>query len=82
MLLIMKAYEINYHLARNGVTKREIASSLGVTLQAVSGVVNDKSISHRIARAIADAIGMPLGDVFEKYANGNKVKTRGKNNDN
>ena len=63
----MKAYEIKYQLAKKGLTLSAIANQLGVKRQTVSLIANGRFSSRRISQAIADAMEMPLEEVFPKY---------------
>lgn len=51
-------------LMRSHTTMSQIARDLGVTVQHVSAVVGDKRRSPSIERAVADAIGRDVEDVF------------------
>jgi len=63
----MDAIEIKYQLARKGLTVSDIAASLGIARTSVSQVIHGRRASKRVAQSIADAIGMPVGDIFLKY---------------
>ena len=63
----MDAIDIKYHLAKKGYTLKAIADQLGITLSAVSQVILGRDTSRRISQAVADAIGLPLEEVFPKY---------------
>lgn len=52
-------------LMEKGVTFTEIAKQQGVTVQHVSHVNRGVRRSPSIEKAIADAIGKPIGRVFE-----------------
>ena len=69
----MDAIDIKYHLAKNGYTLKDIADQLGVSLPSVSGIIHRKYPSRRISQAIADAIGLPLEEVFPKYSQSPQV---------
>jgi len=47
-------------LKRAGVSQSAIARSLGVKQPSVNGVINGKSVSHKIRTAIAEAIGIDI----------------------
>lgn len=59
----MEPYEITRALKLRGITQKQIAQMLGVTQSAVSGAVNGKA-SIRVQQAIANALDLPLDDVF------------------
>lgn len=52
-------------LVRRGVTMTAIADQLDVTPQHVSQVISGERRSVRVEEAVADALGMPVEDVFE-----------------
>lgn len=54
-------------MAQKKITLTSIAHALGVAVPTVSEVIHDRSTSRRISQAIADAMGMPLEEVFPKY---------------
>ena len=63
----MNGYEIVYRLKQRGIKVKSIATQLGVSGPAVSQVIHGKYSSSRVSQAIADAIGLPLEEVFPKY---------------
>jgi len=52
---------------RKRITYTEIARTLGVSRQAVHQVIERKFVSHRIMRAVADALGKDVKYVFADY---------------
>lgn len=52
-------------LVRRGITMASIARGLGVTLSHVQAVVSGKRRAPRVENAVAEAIGMPVEEVFE-----------------
>lgn len=52
-------------IARRGVNLSEIARQLDVWPQHVSQVVSGERRSKRVEQAVADALSMPVDDVFE-----------------
>lgn len=52
-------------LMRAGITMSDIARGLGVTPGHVAQVVNNDRRSGNVESAVADAIGLPVGEVFE-----------------
>ncbi|ADW16415.1 putative transcriptional regulator, Nlp [Desulfobulbus propionicus DSM 2032] len=60
----MKGYILRQHMADSGIKVIDIASTLGVTHAAVSRCIHGQTKSLRIRKAIADAIGKPINEVF------------------
>jgi len=54
-------------LREAGITQKTIAEELGVTSTSVSLVINGRFVSRRIMSAIAEKIGKPREEVFQKY---------------
>lgn len=52
-------------LVRRQKTMAEIARSLGVTTTHVAQVVRGRHRSKRVEQAVADALGLPVEDVFD-----------------
>lgn len=52
-------------LVRRGKSITSVARELGLAPPHVNQVVNNKRRSARVEQAIADAIGMPVEDVFD-----------------
>ena len=66
----MTPNEIRAEIALKGpnkVTMTSIANELGCTQTAVTLVINKKSVSARIMRAVAAAIDRPVEHVFPEY---------------
>lgn len=63
----MDGFDRRRIMAQHKITLTSIANDLGVAVATVSEVIHDKSISRRISQAIADALEMPLEEVFPKY---------------
>lgn len=69
----MKPLEIRIALLRADVKQSEIARVCKVSKPSVARVIAGQSVSDRIQRVIAKAIGQPVEDVFpERY--GRKAK--------
>ena len=68
----MNAATIKHELASKGRRLSDIARELGIKLPSVSQVIHGRRPSRRVSQAIADALGMPLEEVFPKYANRNE----------
>ena len=60
----MDALEIKYRLARKGIKQMDIAKNIGVSRATISYVVNGHSPSARIREAVAEALGLPVGDIW------------------
>jgi len=63
----MHPADIQARLKKRGITQKEIAQELGVTEMAVSKVINKSSVSDRIMKAVARAIGEDYRAVFPEY---------------
>jgi len=63
----MDAIDIKYRLAKKGLSLKSVANQIGVKLPAVSQVINGHCASLRVSIGIADALEMPLEEVFPKY---------------
>lgn len=59
-----KSTTINRLLKERGIKQKEIASQLGVTPQFVNAVIRGKRSTNSIQKAIADAIGLDIDQVF------------------
>lgn len=64
----MTALEIKYELAKKNLTQSDIARRCKVTMNAVYLVVQGKSRSARIERAIARAIGVRVKNLLDRKA--------------
>lgn len=60
----MTRWDRKAEIARRNVRQADIARRLDVSDTAVSDVVSGRSRSARIEQAVADAIGMPVEEVF------------------
>ena len=60
----MEPVEIVVALIRAGVVQAALARKLGVTDQAVSQVIRGASTSHKIRRAISDAINIDIRQIW------------------
>ena len=60
----MLAQEIKSRLRQAQVSQRDIACRCRVSNTAVCLVIAGKSVSRRIQMAVAEAIGLPVDDVF------------------
>ena len=63
----MDALKIKHLLASKGHSVTSISNGLGIARPSVSQVIHGHRPSRRVSQAIADAIGLPLEDVFPKY---------------
>lgn len=52
-------------LLRKGLSMSDVARELGISAHHISRVVAGERRSPRVEQAIADAIGLPVADVFE-----------------
>jgi transcriptional regulator with XRE-family HTH domain len=67
----MTPHEIKVEIYRRrpeGLTITSIAKDLGVSKQAVALVIEGRQTSARIAQRVADAIQLPIEEVFPKYS--------------
>ena len=64
----MLAHEIKTRLQLAHVRQRDIARQCRVSEAAVCLVISGKSVSRRIQAAVADAIGLPVEQVFPPAA--------------
>jgi DNA-binding XRE family transcriptional regulator len=63
----MESHEIKVEIYRRrpqGLTMTAIAKKVGVSKQAISLIIERRQTSRRIAQAIADAIELPIEQVF------------------
>ena len=63
----MDASTIKQTLAKKDIRLSDISRDLGIKLPSVSQVIHGRRPSRRVSQAIADAIGLPLEEVFPKY---------------
>jgi len=56
--------KIQYLLKEAGVTQKQIADEQGVSAMAISLVVNQRAVSHRLMKAVAQHINADHRDVF------------------
>jgi transcriptional regulator with XRE-family HTH domain len=63
----MTPFEIKVILMKKRISMRSIARELGVSANAVSLVVNKKSVSQRVMDKIADVIDSDKRVVFPEY---------------
>lgn len=61
--------KLEFFKRRKRTTMASVANDLGCTRTAVALVVERKSVSQRIAAAVAAAIGRPQKEVFPEYFN-------------
>ena len=64
----MHSADIQARLKKKGITQRELARQIGVSANTVSTVLRQTTVSDRIMRAIATAIGMAPHAVFPYYS--------------
>jgi transcriptional regulator with XRE-family HTH domain len=61
----LTALERKAKLLLSGRSQMEIAEELGVVPQHVSEVIRGERRSKRVEQAIADALGLPIEEVFD-----------------
>ena len=64
--------KIQYLLKEAGVTQKQIANEQGVSAMAISLVVNHRSVSLRLMKAVARHINADYRDVFAWHFKGKK----------
>lgn len=62
--VLMKPNEIKAALVLNGITATSIAKTIGLPRPNVSETISGVRKTKRIRKAIANAIGMPVEEVF------------------
>lgn len=67
------AKAIKSKLRQHGVKQKHIAISLGVSAQAVNQVVLGSRFTFRIKKAIADAIGKPVSEIWPDQTKTNEA---------
>ena len=71
----MDPKEIWIAMIRAGVGQKDIGDALGVTRQVVHHVIQGRAVSHRIRKAISEAIGIDLKIIWPStYLNGGPKK--------
>ena len=63
----MHSVDIQARLKKKGLNQADIARKLSVSNNAVSLVIRQNMISHRIMRAISEAIGVEESRIFRKH---------------
>lgn len=58
---------IKKELSARGIQYKDLVAELGVTRGAISLIINGKSVSDRVQRAIAAKLGMEPEQVFPEY---------------
>ena len=72
----MDPTEIWIAMIRAGVGQKDIAEKVGVSRQHVHLVIHRGDVSHRVRKAIAEAIGMDLKRIWPStYLNGGPRKS-------
>lgn len=64
----MKPHEIHALLVKNQITQSQIAAELGVSVQAVNGVLWGKCHSRRVCEHIADKLKKPVEKLWPELA--------------
>lgn len=59
------AFEINSYLQKNKLSKAEFGRLCGVSASTLTPIFNDGQVSKATADKVADALGMPLLEVFD-----------------
>jgi len=72
----LPSFELKIAMQRKGILQKDLADQLSVSRQAVHLVVNNQATSHRIRKAIADAIGLDLKRIWPStyLVNGGPIK--------
>lgn len=65
--VIMTSTTIKEQFTARGIKFKDLAAELGVSKTSVSLVVNGKSVSDRVQRAIASRLGKDPEQVFPEY---------------
>jgi len=60
----LPSFELKIAMQRKGVLQKDLSEQLSVSRQAVNLVVNNQATSHRIRKAIADAIDLDLKRIW------------------
>ena len=63
----MTAESIKKELSARGIEYKDLVAELGVTRGAISLIINGKSVSDRVQRAIAAHLDMAPEQVFPEY---------------
>jgi transcriptional regulator with XRE-family HTH domain len=63
----MTAESIKKELSARGIEYKDLVAELGVTRGAISLIINGKSVSDRVQRAIAEKLGRAPEDLFPEY---------------
>jgi len=63
----MTAESIKKELSARGIEYKDLVAELGVTRGAISLIINGKSVSDRVQRAIAAHLGLAPEQVFPEY---------------
>ncbi len=64
LIMISNPTKIKIELLKNGITGAEIARRAGVTRVAIYHVIEDRSKSRRLRKAIAKALGLPVEELW------------------
>lgn len=72
----MHPADIQAALKRKKITQKAIANEEGVSEMAISVVVNKKSVSDRLMKAIAKRLQKPVTHIFREYYNSNSKRPR------
>jgi Ner family transcriptional regulator len=60
----MTPYRLKQKLKKHGISQFDIARQLGLTRQAVNHVVLGRRKSQRVRKAIAEALGLQISDIW------------------
>jgi lambda repressor-like predicted transcriptional regulator len=75
----MEPNEIRIEMLRRGVTQSGLARDIGVTVQSVHRIIENKNVSHKIRMAVAKAIGKDLKEIWPStYLYGGGPRKRGR----
>lgn len=62
----MHPEDIKAALRKRGLTQAQIARNLNVSKTSVCYVIDGRASSRRVAEAIAQAVGLPMGTLWPK----------------
>ncbi len=71
-MYITTEQKIRIEFIKKGVSGAEIGRNAGVSRDAISKTVKGQIKSRRLRKAVADAIGMVVEDIWTKNGNGDK----------
>ncbi len=63
----MDGFDIRRIMTAKKITGASIARKIGVAVPTISEVIHGRSTSRRISQAVADAVDVPVGELFPMY---------------